>query len=410
MAAGDGMSRRELVRWRNAILTAFLLGGVTMAAFGSRLPSIQQSLDATKGTIGTILAGTTVGSLIGLSVAGWMHTRLGPRIGIRSSLLIAAVGLALTGLGAGSFHSVPITGLGLAVMGFGIGTVDVQMNIEGALVEQAFGKTLMPLMHAAWSAGVILGAGIGAGSAALKVPFQWQFVAEAVVVAAATVWLSLGIPRHQAAPVSDEEKAPLGERMRKVFDQMRDPRLIFIGLVMLGAELGEGSANSWLTLAARTEHGYVESVAGMFFVLFAASETLARVLGGPVVDRIGRTNAIRVTSALGMVGIAVFIIGGPWWVIGAGVLLWAFGVSMGFPLGMSAAADSGPNPAARVTVVATIGYAANLAGPPALGHLADAVGLLKAMWVLVALFCLALLCAPAVRKGPAASEEAPTGA
>ena len=44
---------------------------------------------------------------------------------------------------------------------------------------------------------------------------------------------------------------------------------------------------------------------------------------------------------------------------------------MGFPLGMSAAADSGPNPAAQVSVVASIGYLANLAGPPAIGFLSQ---------------------------------------
>jgi cyanate permease len=79
------------------------------------------------------------------------------------------------------------------------------------------------------------------------------------------------------------------------------------------------------------------------------------------------------------------------------VLLWAAGVSMGFPLGMSAAAESGPDPAARVSVVASIGYFANLAGPPAIGLLAQSVGLLSSLWLLVALFGAAFAAAGSFR-------------
>ena len=88
------------------------------------------------------------------------------------------------------------------------------------------------------------------------------------------------------------------------------------------------------------------------------------------------------------------------------MLLWAVGVSMGFPLGMSAAAESGPDPAARVSVVASIGYFANLAGPPAIGALAQSVGLLNALWLIVALFLAAFAAAGSFRPRPAAPEPA----
>jgi hypothetical protein len=75
---------------------------------------------------------------------------------------------------------------------------------------------------------------------------------------------------------------------------------------------------------------------------------------------------------------------------------------MGFPLGMSAAAESGPDPAARISVVASIGYFANLAGPPAIGALAESAGLLSSLWLLVALFLAAFAAARALRPPPVA--------
>jgi len=190
-------------------------------------------------------------------------------------------------------------------------------------------------------------------------------------------------------PTAATQPRPLPERLRSWARGWADWRLLLIGLVMLGVELGEGSANSWLTLAVRDDHHHPDAVAALFFVAFAAAETLARVLGGPLVDRLGRVGTVRLTTAAGVLGVLLFITAGPAWLVLLGTVLWAVGVSMGFPLGMSAAAESGPDAAARVSVVASIGYLANLAGPPAVGFLAQSFGLLNALWLLAALLAVA---------------------
>ena len=64
-----------------------------------------------------------------------------------------------------------------------------------------------------------------------------------------------------------------------------------------------------------------------------------------------------------------------------GIVVWGLGASLGFPVGMSAAADDPLRAARRVSVVSTIGYAAFLAGPPLLGLLGDHVGTLEALLV-----------------------------
>jgi MFS family permease len=172
---------------------------------------------------------------------------------------------------------------------------------------------------------------------------------------------------------------------------------------MLGVEVGEGSANTWLTLAVHGNHGLTAAVAAAFFTVFAAAEALARIFGGPLVDRIGRVATVRYTTALGVAGMALFILGNDPWLVLAGVVLWAVGVSMGFPLGMSAAAGGGANAAARVSVVAAIGYFANLAAPPAIGALAEHSGLLDALWIVAACLLGAYGLAGSLRPVTAAS-------
>ena len=383
-------------------MTAFGLGGVTLSAWGPRLPAVKADLDLSTATIGLIVVGVTVGALAGLVIAAPVLHWLGSRGGVSGSLLVMAMGLALMGV-AVSQRSLPVLSAGLLVLGLGIGTLDVLINVEASAIERAARRTLMPRMHGAWSVGAALGSAIGAACAGLALSPAMQFIGEALVIAAVALGIAPAIPTANlmtanlttanvttANLMADRQPSePPWSKVRSWLRGWTDWRLLLIGVVMLGVELGEGSANNWLTLAVKSDHDQSSAVAALFFTAFAASEALARIFGGPVVDRLGRTRTIRCTTALGVVGLLLFILAGDRWAVLAGVVLWAVGVSMGFPLGMSAAAESGPGPAARVSVVASVGYFANLAGPPAIGALADAAGLLNAMWLIVVLFLAA---------------------
>jgi len=333
--------------------------------------------------------------MLGLLVSTPVLHRLGSRRGIMAALLLTAAAMTVMGL-ALILGSVPLLAVGFVIVGLALGTLDVLINVEASAVEQTAGRTLMPMMHGAWSAGAAAGSGIGAACAALGVSPAVQFIAEAALIAAAAVGTALGIPDVKRAPTAHlpQDRAA---KLRQWLRGWLDWRLLLIGVVMLGVEFGEGSANSWLTLAMRDGHGASAAVAALFFTAFAAGEALARIFGGPVVDRLGRVRTIRVSTAVGVVGVALFIEAGNHWIVLAGVLMWAVGVSMGFPLGMSAAAESGPDPAARVSVVASIGYFASLAGPPAVGVLAESAGLLPSLWLIAALFLAAFAVAGSLR-------------
>jgi MFS family permease len=391
-----------LTRWCWTITAAFWLGGITVSAWGPRLPAIKASLGIGTATIGLLLAGVTVGAILGLLSSTPVLHWLGARRAIVAALLLIAGVMTAMGV-ALLLASVPLLAVAFVLVGFGIGLLDVLINVDGAAVERALGRTVMPMMHAAWSVGAATGSGIGAACAALGVSPAEQLIGEAVLIAVAALSGAKGIPRGDRAEAAQPEQE-LSAKFRQWLHGWLDWRLLLIGVVMLGAELGEGSANSWLTLAVHNDHGQSAAVAALFFTAFAIGEALTRILGGPVVDRLGRVRTIRVTAVLGVLGILLFIGAGNTWLVLAGVLLWAVGVSMGFPLGMSAAADSGPDPAARVSVVASIGYFANLAGPPAIGLLAESAGLLHALWLIAALFLAAFAAAGSFRQRPSVQD------
>ncbi|MGO7983377.1 hypothetical protein ACC691_36615, partial [Rhizobium johnstonii] len=94
---------------------------------------------------------------------------------------------------------------------------------------------------------------------------------------------------------------------------------------------------------------------------------------------------LQACAVIGVGGMLLFIYGSEPWMLIVGIVLWAIGCSLGFPVGMSAAADHPTRAAARVSAVAMIGYCAFLAGPPLLGFIGQHFGILKALLVLVVL-------------------------
>ncbi|MDO9396273.1 MAG: MFS transporter, partial [Herbiconiux sp.] len=410
MSQTHSLTRPQLLAWRNAIFVVFALSGLSVASWVSRLPAVRDGLDIDTAQVGLLIFAMSAGSVIGLVAAPPVMLRFGARGGMLIALFVIAAGTATIGLGATVAVSSVLVGIGLAAFGFGNGAVDVMMNVEGAAAERAIGRTLMPLMHAFFSFGTVAGAGLGALAAFLEISVVLHLAVIAVVIVASALVAIRFVPRAIEAEVavagSDAAagaavRVPVRERLVASLQVWKDLRLLAIGVIMLGMAFAEGSANDWLTLAVVDGYGQSNATGAVVFGLFTVSMTVGRVLGGPVLDRFGRVPVLRVSALLGALGLAAFIFASsslP--ALGyVGVAFWALGCSLGFPVGMSAAADTDDPKlsAARVSAVAIIGYVAFLVGPPVLGLLGHDFGILNALILVLVLVVLAGLASPAAR-------------
>ena len=126
-----------------------------------------------------------------------------------------------------------------------------------------------------------------------------------------------------------------------------------------------------------------------------------------LLDRYGRVPVLRGSAVLAVIGLLLLIFSPIVWVAIVGVVLWGLGASLGFPVGMSAAADDPRMAAARVSAVATIGYVAFLVGPPVIGALGDAVGILNGLLVVLVLVVVAGVASSAARERAVVRPTAP---
>ena len=133
------------------------------------------------------------------------------------------------------------------------------------------------------------------------------------------------------------------------------------------------------------------------FAVFLTAMTAGRWVGPALLDRYGRVRVLRGIAGIGLAGVLLFVFGPNPAVAFAGALLWGIGASLGFPVGMSAAADDPARAAGRVSVVASIGYCAFLGGPPLIGFLGDHVTVLRGLLAVGVLLALATLIASALR-------------
>jgi MFS family permease len=373
---------------RNAVYVVFFGNGFLFANWAARIPQVRAELGITPGVLGLILLCLAVGAGAGTALSGLIVGRLGETRTVGVMAVAAAGGMALAAVGV--LLGTPVVAAGLLVFGFGSGTWDVAMNVQGAAIERVLGRAILPRFHAGWSIGTVAGAGIGAVVVALGVPVTAHLLAVTVVVAVVVPVAARGFLPGSHAPASGGRSA-----RRRQLASWTEPRTLLIGLFVLCMALTEGTGNDWLSLAVIDGYHSAVIVGTLTFAIFLAAMTAGRWWGPRLIDRYGRVLVLRVCAVTALAGLLLIEFGAVLPVAMAGALLLGLGTSLGFPVGLSSAADDPAHAATRVSTAASIGYVAFLAGPPVVGFLGDRVGVLHSLWVAAAVLAAAFLLAGA---------------
>jgi MFS family permease len=372
-----------------AVGVTFTANGIAYSGWLARAPAVRDDLHLSVGGFGLLLLCLSGAAIAAIPLAGPLVQRLGPARTVLLGSMSVALGLA--GLGAGTLTGwVPLAGIGLVLAGAGNSAWDVAMNVEAADVERRLGRTVMPRFHAGFSLGTVLGAGLSAGAAAVGVSVSAQLLVTAVLTAAVMVATVRRFLPWQPLPSGTRPAM-------SVRQAWREPRTLLIGMILLGFGFTEGAANDWLAISLVDAYDAGETVAALGFGTFVTAMTLGRLFGGHAIERWGRVAVLRATAVSAVTGLLLVVsgIGVPVALVGA--LFWGAGASLGFPIGMSAAADDPVRAAIRLSVAGSIGYGAFLAGPPLIGLLAERVGVLPALLCVLGALVIGLIGSGAAR-------------
>jgi MFS family permease len=362
---------------RSAIAVVFFTHGVLFATWASRIPDVKQRLVLSEATLGFALLALGLGTFAALPCVAWLIARFGgPRLAVTSALA-CFVALPLAGL-APSF---PPLCAALALFGAALGSLDVAMNAEAVRLERAAGRSIMSSFHGLWSAGGVVGAGVGGGFAARAEP-PWAHFMAVCGVLAVVVFLVNASAWHEPPPIVRRAPAlawPSGP-------------VVAIGLVGACGAVVEGGIADWSGVYLRDVLASAPGFAALGFAAFSLAMMAGRFAGDRLIDRFGRRTLLRSGALASGCAIAAALLWGQPSAALLAFVVAGLGVSVVFPIAFGMAGDSGAEPGHAIAAVATMAYGGGLLGPPIIGFVAGAASLEWALGLLVlASFAIAAL-------------------
>ena len=356
-----------------AVVAVFTINGALMAQAYARMPALRDQVGATSAQLGLALVGGGIGSVLAMPWTGRVVERWGSRATIT---VVALVNVTAWVVMAWTASPLALSAT-LVFIGATTGVWDVAMNVQGHHVERLRGRSLMPRLHAGFSAGTLAGALVGVLTAKLGVPLKVQLPVASVVVLV-VVLLSL---RHFVGDHVGVEEAPEPEAeapttpLRSGITGLE----VLIGLITLSTAMGEGAANDWLALLLVDDRHAPAAFGALTFAAFNLTMLVGRLAGGPAIERFGRVWVLRVSGLCAFTGVVLVCLV-PWLAAAVlGGLLWGLGLATVFPATMSAAGEVPGRGQRAIGVVSTIGYGGFLLGAPSIGLLTSRFGLDRAL-------------------------------
>jgi len=298
--------------------------------------------------LGLLLLAIALAALPAMVVTGRIAERVGPRL---VPLTVAGFG------GAGMLPALArspwaLFGL-LLLVGASTGAFDVAINVRASSIEASRGRRVMDGLHAAFSAGVVLG-GIGAGLLRRAGTHPTWILFAVGVVLLLIAYVNRGGERLPPIPA---QQAPLARP------------LLVVGAVLALAFLVEGGVETWSALFIENGLHSGPAISGLGPGLFAAAMVTGRLAAQRVAPP---STALRMAfaGASAAVGLAVSASASSPFVALVGFVVAGLGLALSAPTLFRTAGGLGG--ASAISTVAVLGYLGFVAGPPLIGAVAGA--------------------------------------
>ena len=367
----DNGERERVIGAREAHATRafFFIGGFGSASWAPLIPVLRERLAIGDDVLGLLLLCIGIGSLATMPLSGALSARLGcRRVLVATGILFACILLAVT-LVDSLWTAVPV----ILVFGALMGCLDVVINVAAVIVEKGIGRRIMSGMHAFWSLGGFVGAGlygVWVGILGLTA-FQSTAIAAGIVLA-----LTVGFGRNLI---------PYGGGGGSLVALPRGI-VVFVGITAFIVFLSEGAVMDWSGVYLTAVRGMDLALAGVGFSVFSAAMLTMRFLGDRVVQRIGQRPVAVGGALLTLVGILLIMFAPVDALLYFGFFAIGIGSANIVPVFFSLMGRQNVMPiGTAVSAVSTMGYLGILAGPAAIGFISSATNLQTAFGMLAVL-------------------------
>lgn len=315
------------------IFLGFIVFGLSENIKGPAIPRIQFDFALSESQLGTLLSLNSLGYLLACSFTAFL-TRLW---GIKIVNVIAFGAMVASGILIYFSPSYPLFSSSYFFMYIGNGMLEIALAILGARIFVNNTGTMMNLTHGFYGLSSTVAPLLATGLMTATVfghTLDWRGMYLIMLSLSVLPILTTLFSTFPGDQIASEERIPV--RML-----LRDKALWYMVLILTFGVVSELAVGGWLVNYLEKAYGWeTVTASGMlsaFFLCFA----LARIVLGPITDRIGFTLSLILFAALSAVCTFAAIIGGePYAFLFAAA---GIGIAMVYPTVMALVAKRYPN-------------------------------------------------------------------
>ena len=368
------------------VMGIFFIQPVVLGVWLALIPKVQSGLNLDTSQLALGLMGTPAGMLMTLPFAGKMANTFGIRKILYIGFPVYFFSITLIGQ-AGGLYSLLLV---LFLVGVCGSLLTLALNVHAGRVEKHTRRVIMNRCHGFWSLGIMAGSFLG--SVLESESTVWLIL---IICASASfplaLLLCLGLPSYEN--VNSVEMSPA-----LVITQF-PAILIGICFFTFGISMTEGAMANWASVYVKEMLGPEAQGTGYGFGLFAAFVAFGRFFGDSLKIKLGTIKVARIFVNISILGLIFLVIANDLWLALAGFALIGLGVSVGFPLAVTAAASIDDKREASyvafLSLIALIGF---LVGPPIIGFLANTANIKTGLTMLFPGLLLSLFLSSKLRS------------
>ena len=348
---------------------AFFISGFAVATWAPMIPAVKDKLQIGADILGMLLLSIGISAFIFMPLAGMLSRSYGCKKVLRTAIAIMAADLIILSL-LGNIWGFLVF---LAVFGAAMGCIDVNMNLNAVIVENASKKRMMSGMHALWSVGCFAGAGLFSLLAKAGLGITVIAAIHSLIVMVFTAIYSRHFLNFKGAGNEKPIAIPKGI-------------VVFFGLLACITFLGEGAVMDWSGVLLTEVKNTELSLAGVGYAVFSVAMLCMRLLGDKIVAVLGEEKTLIFGSVIGAIGFLSVIFLENFYAIQLGFVLMGLGLANIVPTIYSLTKYQKVMPInAAVTAITSMGYTGVILGPAVLGFVAHGFGITQVFYLLAVL-------------------------
>ena len=368
------------------VMGIFFIQPVVLGVWLALIPKVQSGLNLDTSQLALGLMGTPAGMLMTLPFAGKMANTFGIRKILYIGFPVYFFSITLIGQ-AGGLYSLLLV---LFLVGVCGSLLTLALNVHAGRVEKHTRRVIMNRCHGFWSLGIMAGSFLG--SVLESESTVWLIL---IICASASfplaLLLCLGLPSYENVNSAEMSPALVITQFPAI--------LIGICFFTFGISMTEGAMANWASVYVKEMLGPEAQGTGYGFGLFAAFVAFGRFFGDSLKIKLGTIKVARIFVNISILGLIFLVIANDLWLALAGFALIGLGVSVGFPLAVTAAASIDDKREASyvafLSLIALIGF---LVGPPIIGFLANTTNIKTGLTMLFPGLLLSLFLSSKLRS------------